>query len=517
MAPSGLADKTTAPQWWGWAAAAMLACLAASLIAAAEGFVAGWSGNLMRIGVVITAIEAIYSFRVLRLPCSRGVSMLRFRLAEAFLLGATLKLLSYWGHAWTDVRADLMAMLKQPGAIFSGDYAVLMLAAWVAWMVVSRSLADFEALRDPYLAHGEARAPRDRLTSRFYWGGGLLVLCIGMRHRATDAGGYPMSALLYFLLGLLLLSQLRFTSLTTGWRLQDIPVADGVGKAWLRCGLIFLALVVLLAALLPSRDAMGLFDTAIMGLKALIDLVRRLMEVLIVAIALPLAWLLSLFGRNEGGAPPLPSLPAAPPVPPAPPSRALLPWEIIRAVTFWLTFVGVAIYLLRSYLEDHPEVLNVFKSWALARRLVEALSAFWALLARWPRRRLRRLKLAAPPAPDAVANRRSRNARRGWGVFSRARTARGRVIQAYLGLLQQAAAAGLQRRRQQTPYEYAPQLRQARPEATDDITGLTELFMRARYSHGQIDTEQADRAAAHGERAGRALRRRTPDDSADKH
>ena len=507
MASPGVTDQTTAPQWWGWAAAAMLACLAASLISAAESFIAGWSGNLMCVGVVIAAIEAIYSFRVLRLPHMRGVSMLRFRLAEAFLLGVMLKILSYWGSAWADVSASLMAMLKQPGVIFSGDYAVLALAAWAAWIVVSRSLADFEALRDPYLAHGEARVPRDRLTSRFYYGGGLLVLCIGMRHDAADAGGYPISALLYFLLGLLLMSQMRFTSLTTGWRLQHIAVADAVGKAWLRCGLIFLALVVLLAALLPSRDAMGLFDTAIIGLKVLVDFVRRLMEALILAIALPLAWIMHLLGRGEGGEMRPPRLTEAPLIPPAPPGEALLPWEIIRAVTFWLTFVGVGIYLLRSYLEDHPEVLNIFKSWAVARRLAEALSAFWALLARWPWRRLRLPKLAAPPEADSVANRRAGNTRRGWGFFSQARTARGRVIQAYLRLLQQAAAAGLQRRRQQTPYEYAPQLRQARPEAEDDITELTELFIRARYSPEHIGAEQADRAAAHGERAAQALRR----------
>jgi hypothetical protein len=86
---------------------------------------------------------------------------------------------------------------------------------------------------------------------------------------------------------MLILSRVRFTSLTTGWRLQNIAVVEGVGKAWTRYGLVFLVLIVTLVSVLPTDDSMGLFDTVRLGLKVVVDLAHRLMELLILAIIVP--------------------------------------------------------------------------------------------------------------------------------------------------------------------------------------------------------------------------------------
>ncbi len=333
MASSGIAPGSKSPpKWPGWAAAAMIVCLALSVVDVTEALIPGWSGDGFLIGIVITAIEAIYSFRVLRLPRSRGLSMLRYRMAEACLLGILLKVMTYglhaWGRSWADIGSDIATMLWQPSTLFSGPYVLLLGAAWITWGMLNRTLMDLEALHDPYLSHDEQFGPRESLMSRFYRGGGLLVLLIGSRHIAaaqdwvnwadlSRTSSYHLNALLYFLLGTLVLSQIRLTSLRTGWRLQQIAIPDGVGRAWTRYGLVFLALIVVVVAVLPTQYSMGLFDTALLGLRGIVDLMRRLLEFLILAITLPLSWLLSLMGHGEGGALQLPPISEALSPPPS--------------------------------------------------------------------------------------------------------------------------------------------------------------------------------------------------------
>jgi hypothetical protein len=509
----------------------MIVCLAISILSAAEALIPGWSGKReVLMGIVIAAIEAMYSCRVLRLPRSRGISMLRYRLAEACLLGILLKLLSYVGHSWsrswTDIGSEIMAMLWQPSTFFSGDYLILLAAAWITWIIVNRVLADFEALQDPHLSHGEPYAPRETLMSRFYCGGGLLVLFIGIPHVVAIpsladrpslpyTGGYHVHALLYFLLGTLMLSQVRFTSLMTGWRLQDIAVADGVGKAWTRYGLVFLVLMVMIVAVLPTHYSMGLLDTALLGLKVLVDLVRRLMELLILAVTLPLSWLLRLIGQGEGGElrpPPIPRI-LAPELEQR--GGSSFPWEVIRALLFWLTFVAVVLYLMRSYLEDHPELLKAFKPLLFARRMVDGLAALMALLAAWSRKGLHWRPRFVSDLSQTVRTSRLglKKKRYGWHVLSRAQSHREQVIRTYLHMLQHAAAAGIHRRHHPTPSEYAPKLHHALPEVESDIRALTELFVHVRYGSEPVDPEQAATAVTHGERVARALRQLQHGDS----
>ncbi len=525
MAPRDVATGgQSSPKWLGWATLAMIVCLAVSIMTAAEALIPGWSGDGLLIGVIIAAIEAMYSFHVLRLPRSRGISMLRYRLAEACLLGVLLKLISYashvWDCSWADLGADVVTMLWQPSAFFSGSYTVFLAAGWITWMLVNRTLADVEALYDPYLSHTDQQTPRATLMSRFYWGGGLLVLFIGVRYFAIDASGaappdtsdYHLNALLYFLLGMLILSHVRFASLMAGWRLQQIDVANGMGQAWTRYGLAFLALIVLIVAFLPTHYSMGLFDTVLLGLRVVVDLLRRVMELLILAITIPLSWLLSLFGQGQGGALPLPPIPETPPTPTEPKGQPLLPWEVIRALAFWLTFLAVVIYLIRSYLEDHPKLLQALKSWRLVGWLFEALAALIAQLAAWAQKgRQWQAKLAAKRLATDKTKRSARNKHRG-GARSQARSDRERVIRAYLRTLQRAAAAGLRRQQHQTPYEYAPVLHRALPDSEANITGLTDVFVHARYSPEQVASDQAVDAVAHGDGVQRALRRLRHDD-----
>jgi hypothetical protein len=304
-----------------------------------------------------------------------------------------------------------------------------------------------------------------------------------------------------------MLSQIRFVSLMAGWRLQNIAVDSGVGKAWTRYGLVFLVLLVVIVAVLPTSYSMGLLDTALLGVKIVADLVRRLMEMLIMAFALTLAWLLRLFGQGEGGGLQLPPLPKI--LVPVPEQKGLtsFPWEVIRAMLFWLTFVAVVIYLMRSYLEDHPEWVGAFKPWRFARQLVQMWATLMALFVAWARQGFHwRPRLVSYLSQAARASRLGLNKRRAWHFLPRPQSHREQIMRTYLQMLQHAASAGVRRQHHQTPYEYAPQLHHALPEVEADIRVLTEVFVHVRYSSEPVDSEQAVTAIAHGERVAHALR-----------
>jgi hypothetical protein len=73
-------------------------------------------------------------------------------------------------------------------------------------------------------------------------------------------------------------------------------------------------------------------------------------------------------------------------------------------------------------------------------------------------------------------------------------------------MLRYAARVGMHRQPHQTPYEYAPRLHHALPDAEGDINGLTEVFVQVRYSQEPVDHDQAAKGLDHGEGLQRALR-----------
>jgi hypothetical protein len=61
----------------------------------------------------------------------------------------------------------------------------------------------------------------------------------------------------------------------------------------------------------------------------------------------------------------------------------------------------------------------------------------------------------------------------------------------YLNILQRAEQHGPARRKDQTPYEYEPELSEAVPEARPAVNLLTQAFVQARYSQEAFAESQA--------------------------
>lgn len=481
----------------------MIMCFNLSLVNLARVFNPAWNGLYFLIGMFLTTVEAIYSYRVLGYYRSRGVSLLRYRLAEATLLILTLKLLSFAGKPTDRLWAEVQVLWQNPAHFFNFEFYMMLVLAAVAWLAATQTMSDFEALRNPYAFRFDNTRPLDALATRFFWGGGLIVLISGVTQWVAWAGwaslvdwqrpsldGVIFNVLLYFTLGLALLSQARLSSLLIRWRIQNIAVASNLAKQWAKSGLIFLGLLLLIDLALPTRYTLGFLASAGIMVQFLMMILIFILQLLFILLTLPLAWLLSLLGqslpRGLSGPAELPTLPESA-------AGAPLPWlEALRSLVFWLLAGAICWYFLKAYFNDHPELLQLLKSFKFTAFIINLLAYLWERLTRLARAGLDWIPyrtILFGQAQDATAS----TKRRRWAGLG-GLSPRERILYYYLNILQRVEKRGLARRKHQTPYEYEPELSQAVPEAQPAINLLTQAFVHARYSQEPFEETQANLA-----------------------
>lgn len=493
----------------------MMMCLAVALVNLVRLMEPEWHGAYFLVGILLVTVEAIYSFHILRRYPSWRISRWRFRLAEAVVLLIALKLLSLAHTPWSQLKAEIPAMWDDPTVFFHLEFAVVLGLTAIAWNLTTQTVVDFEALYDPFI---DSRWTLTRLTSRFLWGGVLLVLLSGLSQTIIvfglsslldlwrpTIGGIIGNVLLYFMLGFVLISQVNLTRLTIRWHLQDITPTAGLTGQWVRYGLIFMGLVTLAAFLLPTHYSMGFLELAGRVVGLLIQLVMwfyYLLFFLLVLLAHLLYW---LFG---GAAPAETSLgplePMAPP--PAATGEAAAPWpwwEFFQSLGFWLVVLAIVIIMGRLYLHDHPELGRQLKKFKLIALIRAGLAQLWGALTGWAKRTLelipKQVKLFETRSAGGAPSER-------WPWLNlRQVDSRRRILAYYLNILQRAEKAGTARRGHQTPYEYEPDLAQTIPEANNQVQLLTEAFVQARYSQASFDPAQAAAVKRQWQQIKRAL------------
>jgi hypothetical protein len=452
--------------------------------------------------MLLTTIEAIYSYRVLKFYRSWGISLLRYRMAEAALLILVLKLLNLVGKPLTQIGAEIQTLWKDPGSFINFEFYVLLVLASVAWLAATHTVEDFEALHDPYTFRTDNIMPLDELTTRFFWGGGLLVLISGVTQWVTRAGwssladwqrsslgGVILNVLVYFTLGLVLLSQAHLTTLLLRWRIQKINVRPNLVKQWAKYGLVFLGLVMFVAFVLPTSYTLGFLASASILVSFLIGVIIFLIQVLVLLLTLPLAWLFSLLGQTPdeqfSGPPELPTMPE----PPA--GAAPLPWlEAIRSLIFWLLAMAITVYFVKAYLNDHPELVQALKRFKPIGFMFGLLASLWQKLASLAQTSLKMLPKGSGLSGQ-VGDKATPTRRRLWAGLGNL-SPRERIIYYYLNTLERAAKRGPARQKHQTPYEYEPQLSQTVPETEPAVNLLTQAFVHARYSQETFEERQAN-------------------------
>ena len=512
VAPTLEAEEPSLPKRNTWAdyvfrpllLTVMLTCISISLVAVGRAVSPDYSGGRLLAGMILTTIESIYSFRLLRLPKSRGISLGRYRLAELGTLALLLKLISYTGRPFAEILAGIEAMIVHPGAFFSMDYIVLLVMAGLAWAAAQGVMLDFETLYDPYTFRTERIVPMERLAGKYYWGGAIIIVTSGLSLVMGPSGlqglaqlavldrprigGVVINALVYFVLGLLLLSQVRLTTLMTRWTMQKVNIADGLGQTWARYGLAFLALVAALVIFLPTGYSLGVFETAMYGVGLLMQLLMQIAQLLMFLITLPIAWLASLFG---GDAPPTP--PSSAPAPPPPifgEGGESPPWyEILRSLVFWSLFACGAYYLITTYLADNPELIAALKRLAPLRWLINLVGTLVGWIAQLIRAGMDLMPKKVDLQPQKTAAKKTRKRSRWRRLIPGRLSAREQILYYYLNTLQRAEGVGVFRKGDQTPYEFESELGRPIPEAEPDVSLLTQAFVHARYSNSTFDSE----------------------------
>jgi hypothetical protein len=506
--------------------AAMLACLIAPLVQFIQWLYTGWDGTYVLFFYFFAGLEGILSERALQKRGINGYGYLISRGAELVILLILLKLASYiplgFEQFWADAllwSSDLNLFLTDADLLLG----FLFIPMWASALYVGRVVRELDVEeRDPgpppdktstdyYMWLTRPKSLRDRqrvlgwLGEMFVWGGIVMLLASTAIHFfVSSVWTLLIPTMLYFVLGIALLSQGRFSILHASWQVQEVPVQRGIGRRWLLWTLLFFLGVSIVALLLPRQPFMGPVQALVGLLLLLINLISQILFLLFLLLLLPLSLLFPNIERPER-----PDLPVAPILPPAETMTGggSPPWlQILVSILFWVVVLAIVGYALVRFLRDRigsvPEAERARVWWG---RLLAWLQSLWQRWWTWSREvQARREQRRAARQED----RQARAGRRRF-FFPGRLPPRELIRYFYLSVAGRAAQAGRSRRPGETPYEYQRSLDERFDDLEPDLTGLTDAFVTARYSPHPLAKEDAEGVKPLWQRVRAALRRRT--------
>jgi hypothetical protein len=505
--------------------AGMLACLAAPLVLAFEWLFEGWDGAPFLVFAFLASLEGIWSERVLQKQRISGWGYLASRGAEALILLVLLKLLNYAHLGLEQLWVDALTWTSNPDLLINNldlFTGALFLPLWAGSLYVARLASELD------VQPGKAAPPPDKTSTAYYlwltqpppvrdrqerldslaevflWGGIVLLLASAAVHGLLATIKAPaVPTLLYFALGVALLSQARFSVTHIGWEVQGISVQPGIGRRWLVWVVGFLVGVVFVALLLPTSYALG----PVQALLALFGIVFQAILMVVTLLLALITYLISLF---------LPSVePSQPLVPPIqPPASAevgaaasSMPWlQVLLSALFWITMMAIVGYALIRFLQER---LGLFAKGegaeeSLWRRFLALLRILWAQWRTWRQGVQARLahRRTGRQAEETVTRRLFRY------LSVRRLPPREKIRFFYLSTARRAARVGQPRRPGQTPYEYQLVLEEHLSELDQELHGLTDAFIEARYDRRPVQPEDAAKVEPFWKRIGAALRKK---------
>jgi hypothetical protein len=504
--------------------AAMLACLTSPLVYALQGLNLGYNGGHFVVFAFLASLEGILSERVLQRRRITSWAYLGSRLAEAVLLSLLLKFSTYLSLGLDQLRSDAQLWLSDPYSLvteFDLYLGVLFLTMWAGSLYVARVVGELDVVEDKapppddktsaeyYMWLTKPAVVRDRqktldwLTEIVLWGGIALLLSSAIVHFFVgSARTLAVPMLLYFALGVALLAQARFSVAHIGWRTQGIDVQPQMTRRWLMWVVLFLVGVSLAALLLPTYYTLGPLQAFLGAISLLYAVMSFIVGLLFFLLALPLALLLP---NVETPTPPA-LVPESLPPPEATVTSTGSPWtQVLASAAFWiivLIIIGYALYRFwRDRIAQPEEGESAGGLWVRFRVWLHALWQRWWGWGQQVQEQLA-LRRSRRESRRPLAPRLSR-------LFFPGRLPPRELIRFfYLSAARRAEQAGQPRRSGQTPYEYRDSLDERFPELEPDLDGLTDAFVRARYSSQPVEEEQATAVKPLWERIKAALRRR---------
>jgi len=400
---------------------------------------------------------------------------------------------------------------------------------WFIAEALSRTIKELEAspiervlpvtdpgsyLRSTMPHHGrtDRQSRLNYIVGLFFGGGVLLLLLTGFARvdvrdmillQHPRSSGVILNAMIYFLLGFLIVSQAQYTILRANWELQDIPILGKLGRRWMWLVLGFLVLIGVVASLLPVNYSVGLIDTFSTIIRWIIYAVVQIAFLVLFLLSYVVGLILRLFGSQSENAPPPEMQRATPPAPPdsagpmGPPSW----WALVRSLIFWGVLALLVGYSIYHFARDRWGLFQGLSTSRFLRWLRGLWQGFW----RGTQQAMRSL---GQEIEKRIAARRARTARPSWLYVSLRRLSpRDRIRYFYLSILRRSAEQGFGRPPSMTPLEYEATLHSNMPEVASEVDGLTDAFLEARYSEHPIDQGGASVVQRLWQRVRAALRR----------
>lgn len=515
--------------------AVMVACLDTALLALITRFVpalAGGYGQLVWFFSIAVTIMGCATTTYLAQPGERQRRRPAYRWVEfAFVALATRLLL--WGA--TGGWPTPLALIYHPlDSLIDGVFLTAGLVVLISWLVALDLTGDLLRLAlqpDELFAlqtdrigemirtsNSDRPAILNRIVARWVGGGILMVIAAaGLQVERPVNGFFTLSQqnippaviaaiVIYFLTGLVLVSQGQLALLRTRWLLDRIPSSENVLRQWPLYVMLLLIVIGFVATLLP------LGGTFLLG-QLLFGALNFVFNFFLSIFRFFMGLFLLLIGALFGETPQNPVTEASPAPPPPtleaiPPAAAHFPaWA--GGALFWLSMALILGYAAYIYLSDRGVQFTwLLTFWQLLR---ERWLALFGNYRRWQRGRL----LTRPQQTEEG----SAPAKVHWlkrGLDWRRLDPTQQVRYFYLTTLEQAKTQGLGRTAGETPNQYAPRLTahlvatvkstdnkeatedegatKARKEANNDqqaVQKLTDAFIQARYSKQPLEKTES--------------------------
>ena len=478
--------------------------------------------ELLAIVGALASITGSITTTWLAQPGQRGKRNAGYRAAEVTLiLGVTR--IAIW--LTTDSFPGFEPFLLRPVDSFLDGYfiagAIVVLLAWIMSTAMTEDLLALALQPDDlYIVRGVGDRWQDsarpvytdrpailrRFVARWVIGGILLVIfAAGSRYDLPENGIFGIvrqnidptvigAIIIYFLSGLVLISQGQLALLRSRWTLQKVPSAPAVLRNWPVFALIIIVLVGFVAAMLPLGGTFYLAQILSAILGGIYLFLFGVFRFFLTLFLMLLSWLTG----EEMAEPPPPQPPMPTPEMALPPEAAavLPPWT--GGLFFWLFAAILLGYAAYIYFGGNSS------NFAWARRLWAMLRLRWLMLfGAYQQWQAARLRAQAERAGDA--------ARKGGRGLPAWLNLRGldpdrQVRYYYLALLHRAEEAGFPRKESETPLQYAPRLaehlqeqgQEQGPEQSTEssraaIADLTEAFVQVRYAGGHVAPDRLSR------------------------
>ena len=452
--------------------------------------------NVLRITSVGAALVGGYTTTMLVRPEHRQRRTVSFRLSELGLILFTARI-----ALWATVEGwpAPAAMVLQPFAVFltlmfiinglfiliAWGMAVLVTNDFLAMGLQADELADLEAASRP-VSGDDHRIQSDRgalvrrFSERWAIGGMLLIVLtaasqVGMGSngffalvRQDIAGGVIGAAIVYFVLGLLLLTFGHLAALRARWQLAKLPSEATIVRNWPFYAFGLLLVVAAAAFLMPLGGTFRLAQLMGLAMRAISGAIYLIMGLIIGLIAM-------LFGGDEE----IVEEPAreqpefsAPQIEQVQPAEAP-PW--LGGTVFWIIILLLLGYATYIYLQGRGVNFQLILAWL--RQFLQGWKQIGDAFNEWRSRRL---------APDEVLKEKSGRSRmRRWldELMLGRLPPDEQVRYFYVSTLESAAEHGVRRRPGETPYSFQARLgTQIESEDAEAAARLTDGFVNIEFA-----------------------------------